>query len=102
LPHAVDVIGPIELQLDAACTAPDTAFIAILQAVDENENAINVTSGYLRPGCVPLTKVRASPVLPICRVGILKRCLWDRKLAIAFRSFPMPAASKRVTESVCT
>jgi uncharacterized protein len=48
LPHDLDLIGPIELQLDAACTAPDTAFIAVLQDVDENENAINVTAGYLR------------------------------------------------------
>ena len=46
LPRDLDVIGTIELQLDAACTAPDTAFIAVLQDVDENENAINVTGGY--------------------------------------------------------
>ena len=44
----LDLIGPIELQLDAACTAPDTPFIAVLQDVDENENTINVTAGYLR------------------------------------------------------
>ena len=50
LAHDLDLIGPIELQLDAACTAPDTAFIAVLQDVDENENAINVTAGYLRAG----------------------------------------------------
>src|SRR5215469_9813819 len=29
LPHDLDLIGSIELQLDAACTAPDTAFIAV-------------------------------------------------------------------------
>jgi predicted acyl esterase len=30
LPHDLDLIGPIELVLDASCTAPDTAFIAVL------------------------------------------------------------------------
>jgi predicted acyl esterase len=48
LPHDLDLTGPIELQLGAACTAPDTAFITVLQDVDENDKAINVTSGYLR------------------------------------------------------
>jgi predicted acyl esterase len=41
----LDLTGTIELQLDAT---PDAAFIVVLQDVDENENAINVTSGYLR------------------------------------------------------
>jgi hypothetical protein len=50
LAHDLNVIGPIELRLDARCTAPDTAFIAVLQDVDENENVINVTAGYLRAG----------------------------------------------------
>jgi predicted acyl esterase len=66
----VEVIGPIELQLDAACTAPDTAFIAVLQDLDENDNATNVTSGYLRAGLrrldEPGSKLGA-PVLP-CRI----------------------------------
>ena len=35
LPRDLDFVGPIELQLDTACTAPDTAFIAVLQDVDE-------------------------------------------------------------------
>jgi uncharacterized protein len=38
LAHDVDIIGPIELQLDAACTAPDTAFIAYLQDVHDDGN----------------------------------------------------------------
>ncbi len=50
LRHDVDVIGPIELQLDATCTAPDTAFIAVIQDVDDHGNATNVTAGYLRAG----------------------------------------------------
>jgi len=44
----LDVVGPIELKLDATSTAPDTAFIAVLQDVDESGNAVDVTAGYLR------------------------------------------------------
>ncbi len=69
LTRDLEVIGPIELQLDASCTAPDTAFIAVLQDVDENGNVIHVTAGYLRPGLRRVdeaaSKCRA-PVLP-CR-----------------------------------
>jgi predicted acyl esterase len=50
LPRDLDFVGPIELRLDAACTAPDTAFIAVVQDVDEEENAVNFTAGYLRAG----------------------------------------------------
>jgi len=73
LTHDLDLIGPIELQLDAACTAPDTAFIAVLQDVgfdeNENENAINVTAGYLRSslrGVDEVASKRGAPFLP-CR-----------------------------------
>jgi uncharacterized protein len=64
-----DVISPIELRLDAACIAPDTAFIAGLQDVDENENAINVTADYLRAGLRAVDQAasrRGTPFLP-CR-----------------------------------
>jgi uncharacterized protein len=67
LAHDVDVIGPIELQLDAACTAPDTAFIAVLQDADENGNTTNITAGYLRAGLRKVDEERskqAAPVLP--------------------------------------
>ena len=69
LPHDLDLTGPIELQLDAACTAPDTAFIAVLQDVDENEKAINVTSGYLRAGLRAVDEVASKPGTPLlpCR-----------------------------------
>jgi predicted acyl esterase len=69
LPHDLDLTGPIELQLDAACTAPDTAFIAVLQDVDENEKAINVTSGYLRAGLRAVDEAATKPGAPVltCR-----------------------------------
>jgi hypothetical protein len=87
LPHDLDFIGPIELQLDAACTAPDTAFIAVLQDVDENDRAIDVTAGYLRAGLrevdeaaselgAPLLPCRTFQALPIaeklrCRIPLV-------------------------------
>ncbi len=67
LAHDVDIIGPIELQLDAACTAPDTAFIAYLQDVHDDGNMTNITAGYLRAGLRKVDEVRsqqAAPVLP--------------------------------------
>jgi predicted acyl esterase len=70
LPQALDLAGPIELQLDAACTAPDTAFIVVLQDVDQEENTTNVTSGYLRAGLRTVDQAaskQGAPVLP-CRV----------------------------------
>jgi predicted acyl esterase len=69
LPHDLDLIGPIELQLDAACTAPDTAFIAVLQDVDENENAINITAGYLRASLRAVDESASKPGAPVlpCR-----------------------------------
>ena len=69
LAHDLDLIGPIELQLDAACTAPDTAFIAVLQDVDENESTVNVTASYLRAsmrGVDDAVSKRGAPFLP-CR-----------------------------------
>ena len=69
LPHDLDLIGPIELQLDAACTAPDTAFIVVLQDVDENEKAINLTAGYLRAGLREMNEAASKPGAPVlpCR-----------------------------------
>jgi uncharacterized protein len=69
LPHDLDLTGPIELQLDAACTAPDTAFIAVLQEVDENEKPVNITSGYLRAGLRAVDEAATKPGAPVltCR-----------------------------------
>ena len=44
----LDVVGDIELQLDAASTAGDTAWIAILQDVDEAGAVVGITAGFLR------------------------------------------------------
>jgi predicted acyl esterase len=61
----LDCVGPIELQLDAACTAPDTAFIAVLQDIDEEENAVDFTSGYLRAGLREVNEAASKPGIPV-------------------------------------
>jgi uncharacterized protein len=69
LPHDLDLTGTIELRLDATCTAPDTAFIVVLQDVDENVKPINVTSGYLRAGLRAVDEATSKPGAPVllCR-----------------------------------
>src|SRR5580692_11788630 len=67
LAHDFDVVGAIELQLDAISTAPDTAFIAILQDVNEAGEAVNVTAGYLRAGLRKVDETESrlgAPVIP--------------------------------------
>jgi uncharacterized protein len=65
LTQDLDIVGPIELQLDAACTAPDTAFIAILQDVDEEGKAAYITAGALRAGLRQLDEVASKPGAPV-------------------------------------
>ena len=48
LEHDLDVVGDIELQLDAVSTAPDTAWLVTLQEVDANGGVSDVTAGCLR------------------------------------------------------
>jgi predicted acyl esterase len=67
LTHDIDIIGPIELRLDAACTAPDTAFIAFLQDVSDDGKATTITAGYLRAGLRRVDEEQSrqtKPVLP--------------------------------------
>jgi predicted acyl esterase len=50
LKHDLNVVGDIELQLDAASTASDTAWIVLLQDVDPVGAVTEITAGYLRAG----------------------------------------------------
>jgi predicted acyl esterase len=50
LTHDLDMVGEIELQLDAVSTAPDSAWIVFLQDVDADGTVTDVTAGYLRAG----------------------------------------------------
>jgi predicted acyl esterase len=69
LSEDLDVVGPIELQLDAACTAPDTAFIATLQDIAETGEVTDVTAGYLRAGLRTIDEAASKPGAPVldCR-----------------------------------
>ena len=64
------MVGPIELQLDASSTAPDTAFIAILQDIDPKGRETQVTAGYLRAGLRQIDEAESKPGAPTlpCRV----------------------------------
>jgi len=58
-----------DLRLDAASTAPDTAFIAVLQDIDENRKETPVTAGYLRAGLRKVDEAASTPGMPVlpCR-----------------------------------
>jgi predicted acyl esterase len=60
----LDMLGPIELQLDVASTAPDTAFIAVLQDVNANGKVVDVTAGYLRAGLRAVDEAASRPGTP--------------------------------------
>lgn len=65
----LDVVGDIELQLEAISTASDTAWIVFLQDVNPQEEIEEVTAGYLRAGLREVDESASRegyPVLP-CR-----------------------------------
>jgi predicted acyl esterase len=65
LQRDLDLTGPIELQLEAACTAPDTAFIVVLQDLDEQGKVTNVTAGHLRAGLRIIDEAASKPGAPV-------------------------------------
>lgn len=67
LSNDLDVIGPIELQLDVVSTAPDTAFIAILQDLGASGDVIDVTAGYLRAGLRGVDEEASTLGAPVLR-----------------------------------
>ena len=69
LEHDLDVVGDIELQLEAVSTAPDTAWLVFLQDLDAVGHITEVTAGYLRAGLREVDQENSrlgAPVLP-CR-----------------------------------
>lgn len=60
-----DIVGPVELRLDVVSTAPDTAFIAILQDVDATGQTVDVTAGYLRAGLRAVDEAASVPGAPV-------------------------------------
>jgi uncharacterized protein len=88
LPHDLDITGAIELQLDATCTAPDTAFIAVIQDVDENENATIVTSGYLRAGLRRVDEAPSKPGAPVLPCNIFEAVPVGQKVSYRIALVP--------------
>ena len=65
----LDVVGDIELALEATSTAPDTAWIAVLQDVAADGTVFDVTAGYLRAGFRDIDEAASRPGAPFvpCR-----------------------------------
>lgn len=64
LKNDLDVVGDIELELDAMSTAADTAWIVVLQDVDPMGAIIDVTAGYLRAGLRLVDEAASRPGAP--------------------------------------
>jgi predicted acyl esterase len=64
LQHDLDVVGDIELELDAISTAADTAWIVVLQDVDSTGAITDVTAGYLRAGLREVDEAASRPGAP--------------------------------------
>ena len=67
LENDVDVVGAIELQLEASATAMDTAWIATLLDVAPDDEVTEVTAGWVRASLRTVDDAAStdgSPVLP--------------------------------------
>ena len=64
LAHDLDVVGYIEVQLDAISTAADTAWIVFLQDVTTDGTVTDVTAGYLRAGLREVDESASRPGAP--------------------------------------
>jgi uncharacterized protein len=65
----VDVVGDLELRLDASATAADTAWIAMLQDVAADGSVTEVTAGWLQAGLREVDEPASHPGAPVlpCR-----------------------------------
>ena len=64
LEQDLDMLGHVELRLDASSTATDTAWIVVLQDVDEAGYASDVTAGYLRASLREIDEAASRPGAP--------------------------------------
>jgi predicted acyl esterase len=60
----VELAGPIELRLDATTTAQDTDWIAVLQEVEADGTAHDITSGWLRASLRAVDEAASAPGAP--------------------------------------
>jgi putative CocE/NonD family hydrolase len=67
----LDMVGDIEVDLDATATASDTAWIVTLQDVDASDTAVPVTAGYLRASLREIDEHASRPGAPVipCRTA---------------------------------
>src|SRR5262249_17737813 len=63
----LDVLGPIELRLDATASAADTAWIATLQDVGPDGTAEDITAGYLRASLRAVDEAASTLGAPVLR-----------------------------------
>jgi predicted acyl esterase len=64
LAHDLDLVGDIELRLDAISSATDTAWIVIMQDIDAAGVASPVTAGYLRASLREVDEQASRPGAP--------------------------------------
>ncbi|MDO8186217.1 CocE/NonD family hydrolase [Conexibacter sp. JD483] len=63
----VDLVGELELRLDAATTVPDAAWIATLQDVAPDGAVTDVTAGWLRASLRAVDEAASRPGAPLLR-----------------------------------
>jgi len=61
----LDLLGNIELRLDATASAADTAWIATLQDIAPDGTGSDITSGYLRASLRAVDKKASTPGAPV-------------------------------------
>ncbi len=69
LDRDLDVVGDIELRLDASATAADTGWIVLLEDVAPDGSAETITQGWLRASLREVDEERSRPGAPVlpCR-----------------------------------
>lgn len=69
LEAAVDVVGELELRLDASATAADTAWIALVQDVAPDDSVTEVSAGWLQASLREVDEQASRPGRPVlpCR-----------------------------------
>ncbi|WP_208028103.1 CocE/NonD family hydrolase [Rhabdothermincola sediminis] len=65
LANALDVVGEMELVLDARISALDTHWLVTLQDVDEDDQAEDVTAGWLRASLRAVDEEASRPGRPV-------------------------------------
>jgi uncharacterized protein len=61
----VDLLGTIELRLDATASAADTAWFATLQDVAPDATATDITAGFLRASLRAVDEIASAPGAPV-------------------------------------